>query len=147
MSNIAKMLREEISRVARRESRAGFERTRKVLSQQRQEIAQLKARVKLLERAAAAAERDRPKTVTPPPAETPTTPARFVPKGLVSMRQRLGLSAANLAKLVGVSDQTIYNWERGVSKPRPEHQAKLASLRRVGKRELQAYLDQSEPAA
>jgi len=143
MSNIAKILKEEITRIARRESRASLERTRKVLSQQRQEIAALKARLKLVERSAFATERDQPRTAVEPPAEESTKQVRFMPKGIVSMRQRLGLSVADLAKLLSVSDQTIYNWERGVSKPRPEHRAKLVSLRRVGKRELQSYLAQS----
>ncbi len=144
MSNIAKILKEEITRIARRESRASLERTRKVLSQQRQEIASLKARLKLVERSTFAAERDQPRTAVELPAEESTKQARFMPKGIVSMRQRLGLSVADLAKLLSVSDQTIYNWERGVSKPRPEHRAKLVSLRRVGKRELQNYLSRSE---
>ncbi len=143
MSNIAKILKEEITRIARRESRASLERTRKVLSQQRQEIAALKARLKLVERSTFVAERDQPRTAVEPPAEESTKQVRFMPKGIVSMRQRLGLSVADLAKLLSVSDQTIYNWERGVSKPRPEHRAKLVSLRRVGKRELQSYLAQS----
>ncbi|MCD6671805.1 MAG: helix-turn-helix domain-containing protein [Burkholderiaceae bacterium] len=143
MSNIAKTFREEIGRIARRESRASLERTRKMLSQQRQEIASLKARVKLLERSASAVERDQPTTAASP-VETSAKQVRFMPKGVASMRQRLGLSVADLAKLLSVSDQTIYNWERGLSKPRLEHQTKLFSLRQVGKRELQSFLAQSE---
>lgn len=144
MSNIAKMLREEITKIARRESRASLEQTRKVLSQQRQEIASLKARLKSLERSASAAERDQPRTAVGPLAEASTMQVRFMPKGIVSVPQRLGLSVADLAKLLSVSDQTVYNWERGVSRPRLEHRSKLASLRRVGKRELQNYLSRSE---
>lgn len=102
----------------------------------------MKARVKLLERSASAAERDQPTTA--PPVETSAKQVRFMPKGIVSMRQRLGLSVADLAKLLSVSDQTIYNWERGLSKPRLEHQTKLFSLRQVGKRELQSFLARSE---
>jgi DNA-binding transcriptional regulator YiaG len=40
--------------------------------------------------------------------------------------------------MMGVSAQTIYNWDRGVTKPGPDQQAKLASLRGVGKRQLRA---------
>lgn len=64
---------------------------------------------------------------------------RFIPKGLVSTRKRLGLSAADLAKMMGVSAQTIYNWERGVTKSGRDQLAKLASLRGVGKRQLRAH--------
>jgi DNA-binding XRE family transcriptional regulator len=36
---------------------------------------------------------------------------RFVAKGFKSLRQRLGFSAAQIGKLLGVSEQSIYNWE------------------------------------
>jgi DNA-binding transcriptional regulator YiaG len=41
--------------------------------------------------------------------------------------------------LLGVSAQTIYNWERGATKPGRDQLAKLASLRHVGKRQLRAH--------
>ena len=60
---------------------------------------------------------------------------RFVAKGLRSQRSRLGLSAAEFGKLLGVSAQSIYNWEHEVAHPRSEQISKLASLRGLGKRE------------
>jgi hypothetical protein len=44
--------------------------------------------------------------------------------------------------LVGVSPQSIYNWEREASHPRPEQIGKLAALRGIGKREAAARLKQ-----
>jgi transcriptional regulator with XRE-family HTH domain len=93
--------------------------------------------VAVLERATKKAEKA-------PPAGAAPKQVRFVPKGLASTRKRLGLSAADLAKMMGVSAQTIYNWERGVTKPRSEQVEKLASLRGVGKRQLQAHLADAE---
>lgn len=80
------------------------------------------------------------KAVTASEPGAATKQVRFVPKGLVSTRKRLGLSAAELARMMGVSAQTIYNWERGVTKPGPEQQGTLASLRGIGKREMRAHL-------
>lgn len=38
------------------------------------------------------------------------------------------MSAADYAKLVGVSPQTIYNWEKGKTRPRKEQIARLSLL-------------------
>ena len=51
---------------------------------------------------------------------TPVTKVRFVAKGLKSQRDRLGLSAAEFGKLIGVSAQSVYNWEGGQTRPRDE---------------------------
>ena len=57
-------------------------------------------------------------------------------------RERLGLSVGDFGKLLGVSAQSIYNWERETAYPRGEQLAKLAALRSIGKREAQARLAQ-----
>ena len=67
---------------------------------------------------------------------------RFVAKGLRTQRGRLGLSAAQFGTLLGVSAQSIYNWEHETAHPRGEQLAKLASLRGIGKREAEARLAQ-----
>ena len=57
-------------------------------------------------------------------------------------RERLGLSAEDFGKLLGVSAQSIYNWEHEKARPRAEQLAKVAALRGIGKREAKARLDQ-----
>jgi DNA-binding transcriptional regulator YiaG len=69
-------------------------------------------------------------------------PLRYSAKGLQSQRRRLGFSAADYGKLMGVSAQSIYNWEQGQAIPRGEQLAKLAALREIGKREARARLDE-----
>jgi DNA-binding transcriptional regulator YiaG len=72
---------------------------------------------------------------------------RFVAKGLVSLRKRLGLSAADLARLVGVSMQSVYNWEHKKATPRKEQVSAIGALRSLGKREAHQRLkDVSRPA-
>jgi len=68
---------------------------------------------------------------------------RFVAKGLRSMRARLGVSMKDLAKLVGVSEQSVYNWEHKRAVPREPQLARIAALRGKGKRDAQALLAQT----
>jgi DNA-binding transcriptional regulator YiaG len=68
-------------------------------------------------------------------AEIDTEHVRFTAKGLRSQGKRLGLSAANYGKLIGVTGQTIYSWEQETSRPRKPQVARIASLRNLGKRE------------
>ena len=72
---------------------------------------------------------------------TDAAQARFVPKGLRSHRARLGLSADEYGRLVGVSAQTIYSWEGETSTPRAALRASLAAVRGLGKREAHARLE------
>ena len=80
--------------------------------------------------------------------DEPQSKNRFSAKGLRSMRTRLGLSADQLAKLLGVSMQSVYNWERKVAVPRASQIAAIAALRSIGKREaLQRLEAQATPKA
>lgn len=144
MPNIAKVLKDEITRLARKEVRAAQEKSKTVVAQHHREISNLKTQVAALKRQAVALERQVRKAEVAPKVTAASRVIRFVPKGLASTRKRLGLSAADLAKMMGVSAQTIYNWEHGVTKPRPEQLAKLGSLRNVGKRQVQAHLAASQ---
>jgi DNA-binding XRE family transcriptional regulator len=60
--------------------------------------------------------------------------------GLCSQREHLDLSQADFGKLVRVSAQSIYQWERGSIRPRPAQLTALAALRSIGKREAQRRL-------
>ena len=136
MSNIGIVLREEISRLSRRESRSQVDPTKKTTAQHRRAIAALKRQVAVLERQVKLLSRKVLGSSPPVPSDPiVTTRVRFVAKGLRSQRNRLGLSAADFGKLVGVSAQSIYNWERELAHPRGEQRLKLASLRGIGKRQ------------
>ncbi len=139
MANIASLLKSEISRIARKEIRAETQALKKASVQYRSDIAALKrrlaeqdrliARLKKAKPAAAAAESD---------AEAPQR--RFRADGFASLRKKLGLSAADMGKLLGVSLQTIYHWEKGQSKPRASQMQGIAEVRKLGKRGAAARL-------
>lgn len=60
---------------------------------------------------------------------------QFSPKAVRAERDRLELSAADYAELVGVSGLTIYNWEKGKSRPRREQAERWLAVRGIGKRQ------------
>lgn len=142
MPNIASVLKQEIARIARKETRSEIESVKKATVQHRRYIAALKQQVRLLERQVATL-RARQASPVQAASEPDGRPVRFVAKGLRSMRERLDLSVADLARLIGVSGQTVYNWESKVTKPRVEQLKALAELRSIGKREARSRLDQS----
>jgi DNA-binding transcriptional regulator YiaG len=139
MPNIAVLLRNEISRLSRRGVRKEVQPLRKLLATHRREIAALKRTIATLDRRAklltkAVSRQNRESGV---PEERPT---RFVAKGLVSLRKRLGVSAADLARLLGVSMQSVYNWEHKKATPRKEQVEAIAALRSIGKKEAEQRL-------
>ena len=135
MSNIGTVLREEITRLARKEVRGQVDPTKKVTAQHRHEIAALKRRIADLERQVTLLLRKYASSHPEVSPEASAKPMRFSAKGLHSQRSRLGLSAIDFGKLLGVSAQTIYNWEHEVARPRGTQLGKLAALRGIGKRE------------
>lgn len=131
MANIGTLLKDEITRLARKETKAQLETLRQASSRYRTDIAALKREVADLRRQLALASK-------PPKAEeAPVESAklRFQAKGLKSHRQKLGLSAGEYGQLAGVSGQSIYNWEAGKATPRQSQVQALAALRGLGKRE------------
>jgi DNA-binding transcriptional regulator YiaG len=137
------MLKQEIVRLARREVRQRTDTLKKMSAQYRRDIAELKRRLSELQRKVMPLQKQVIKSVPAQTTEAEAEHVRFTAKGLRSQRHRLGLSAADYGKLVGVTSQTIYNWEQGTSRPRRSQVASLASLRHIGKREALARLGQS----
>ncbi len=139
MANIASLLRAEISRVARKEIRAETLPLKKASAQYRSDIAALKRRIAEQDRLISKLRKAKPETVaSDPAADSPQL--RFRAAGFASLRKKLGLSAADMGKLLGVSLQTIYHWEKGQSKPRASQMQAIAEVRKLGKRGAAARL-------
>jgi DNA-binding transcriptional regulator YiaG len=142
MPNIAAVLKGEIVRLARKEARQQTIVLKRASAQHRRDIAELKHRLSDLQRKVSPLQKQVLKSVPGQTAEPEAEHVRFTAKGLRSQRKRLGLSADNYGKLIGVTGQTIYSWEQEISRPRRAQVARLASLRHLGKREAQARLRQ-----
>lgn len=146
MPNLANVLKEEIARLARKEIRAYVGDTQKQVARHRREIAELKRANTDLNRRLNFLEKQEKQRLEQPAepkviiqkadgsTEAEST-ARFSPKWLATHRSKLGLSAADYAKLVGCSPLSIYKWEKGESTPRAKQREALASIRGIGKRE------------
>ncbi|MFY9327772.1 MAG: helix-turn-helix transcriptional regulator [Georgfuchsia sp.] len=138
MSNMATLLKEEIARAARKEVRIETEKLKKSSAQYRSNIAGLKRRVTELEKQVSRLNKNATKTAVVPAAPSTPSRVRFSAKGLLAQRQRLGLSAADLGTLLGVSQQTIYNWASEISRPRQKQMIAIAGLRGLSKTQAQA---------
>jgi DNA-binding transcriptional regulator YiaG len=141
MPNIATVLKAETSRLARKEAKALVEPLRKANAQYRRDIAELKRQLQAMTREVEFLTRQEQKRVQAPAPASAANGKRFSPAGLAAHRERLGLAAADYAELVGVSTQTIYNWEKGKSVPRKEQLAALAAVKGIGKREALRRLE------
>ena len=76
-----------------------------------------------------------------PPKASAAEGVRFAARWVKADRERLGLSAKDYGLLVGVAGLTIYNWEKGKSKPRDKQLAAWAKVRGIGKREAWRRLE------
>lgn len=142
MPDIASVLKQEIGRLARKESRALFDPLRKSVAVQRREIAALKRELESLRREV---KRLRKNVGTPAtsPAPTPETqrPIRFSPASLKKHREKVGLSQQEYGTLLGVTSNTIWNWENGNAVPRLRQRERIAEVRSLGKRAAREALE------
>lgn len=114
MPNIAGVLKAEIVRIARKVVTADLRSARKQSSQLRHRIAALKRMMKELQKDVAPRieELKRQAVVA---VQSPATPEGkrvwAFAKGIRALRKRLGLTQAELAKLLGVSASAVTQWE------------------------------------
>lgn len=155
MANLAQALKDEITRLARKEVRQHLATPKKLQAQHRRDIAELKRQIADLERRLVYLEKQEKRRIDQGPAVVEKiiiqegdaeavdgrTAPRFQARGLRSHREKLGLSAADYGALVGVSGLTVYNWEKEKSKPRQAQIAKLVEVRQLGKREALRRLE------
>ena len=144
MPNIASVLKDEVLRLARKEVRREVEGLKKASAQYRSDIAALKRQVAALEKQQARVEKKLPSKVAAEVEGEGATRFRFSAKRLAAMRGKLGLSAGDMGTLIGVSAQTIYNWEAEKTRPRQSQLAAIAAVRKLGKREIKAQLSKSK---
>lgn len=133
MANLGKIIREEIAKSVLKAVRGtGFgAELRKIRAQ----LVVLEKRVSALEkapaRAAAAARRGR---------RVDRRKLRFTPSTLKGIRAKLGVTQQEMAQLLGVSGNAVWQWEAGRAKPRAGHLAQMRKLRGIGKREARRRL-------
>lgn len=145
MANIASLLKTEIARIARKEVRAEVESLKKTNSQHRSLIVQLRREIAALQKQLRQVNRERA-------AVTNETKAlnrkyRFSATRLTTHRAKFALSAGDYGRLVGVSGSTVYLWERGKSRPKPEQVQQLGMLKGLSRKTALAQLEQLKGSA
>jgi DNA-binding transcriptional regulator YiaG len=142
MSQFSILLKKEISRIAKKEVRAEVTPAKKSGSQARSEITALKQRVARLEAALKKLGNPsgRSRTAAAEASDEDSPKLRFRAGGFATLRKKLDISAHDMAQLLGVSAQSVYHWETGKSKPQARQLAAIASIRKLGKKEVTARL-------
>ncbi len=144
MANLAAALKEEIRRLARREIKAETGATKQAVAQYRRRYRPLERQLRDQEKRIALLQgQDQKRCEEAGPAAEAVENFRFSPRS-VKARARLGLSAADYAKLVGVTQLTIYNWEKGKTRPRPRAVRDARGHPRHRKREAMRRLQAPE---
>jgi DNA-binding transcriptional regulator YiaG len=140
--NLAGILKEAMSRLAKKEIRAETGKTKQAVARYRRDIARLKREVQSQHKEIVFLKAQEQKRLGQrPSAEEPVGKVRFSARAVRAQRRRLGLSAADYGKLVGVSGLTVYSWEHGKRRPRRAQLAALVAARSVGKREAHSKLE------
>ena len=147
MPNIAKVLKDEIARVAKKQVKSF------VTPLHHQQVALKKALV-VLKRTMAGLEKNTAQLVKESASRAAAAPAVepaaesgkrmwIFSKGIRSMRKKLNVSQAEFAKLIGVSAQAVTLWENkgGKLDLRQSTKQALVAIRGIGAREARRRLD------
>lgn len=146
MANFAAAFKDEIRRLARKEIKDDVGKLHKFIAEMRRAVAMLKRRVRSLEtenRRLAREVAGGPKTEVATP-EQKADRARISGRAVLRLREKLRLTQAEFARLVGVSAQSVYQWERkgGRLRLRSATKAALLDVRTIGAREARRRLQQ-----
>jgi DNA-binding transcriptional regulator YiaG len=142
MPNIAGVLKEEIRRLAKKEIKAQVSPTKQAVARYRADIAKLKRQLSQQEKQIKLLHKQQGQ---PPVEEEPSESTRYSARSVRAQRKRLGLSAADYGKLIGVGGLSIYNWEHEKARPRKAQLAALAAVRGIGKKEALKRLAELTP--
>ncbi|MEI6336938.1 MAG: helix-turn-helix domain-containing protein [Methylococcaceae bacterium] len=142
MSTIEKSIKAEIIRLATKVAKAAIQPVKKPGIAVRKAVADLKKRVLVLERENRSLKADLSKIPHPAPVAADGAKARITGKGMRSLRKKLGLTQGDFGKLVGVTSQNVYQWERkdGALRVRDVTRASIVAIRDMGAREAKAIL-------
>ncbi len=141
MSNFAQQLKNEISRIAKKEVRTETQALKKASTAYRGEIAALKRRIADLESQVKKQGKSASRTnVAESPSEVQKIGLRFRVEGFANLRKKLAISAADMGKLLGVSAQSVYHWETGKTKPRANQLIAISVVRKMTKKAVDAKL-------
>ena len=145
MSSLIASLKSEITRVARKELKGELQALRKVATAHRSEIAALKRDLKSVAAQLKAIKRNSETSAKETPAAAVLTEqgrSNFTAARFAALRSKLGLTQAEMAKVLGASSLSVHKWESGSVQPRNAQLQKIAMAAKLGKRAARAIVEQ-----
>lgn len=143
MPTFANQFKGEVSRLAKKEVKTEFQALKKAFAAHRREITSLKRRLSELEALVKKMSKGTSRSsVLESTVEDSGVGLRFRATGFAALRKKLGISAAEMGKLLDVSAQSVYHWESGKTKPRASQLEAISAVRKMGKREVTAKLNE-----
>jgi DNA-binding transcriptional regulator YiaG len=144
--DVARVLREEVQRLAKRQVKAGLAPIKRDTVRLKKHVADFRRELTALTRTSRELLARVTAVVATKEAAVATERAatlRPTSKSLARLRHRLGLTQVEFGKLLGVSGQAVLNWERKGSRVRMRsaNLAALAGIQKIGKREARRRLE------
>jgi DNA-binding transcriptional regulator YiaG len=141
VGKIEEVIRQEISRLAKKTTKGNLESLGTKLIELRRTVSSLTRRVSVLEEKLSTHQNNQTahKTRLRAPEEQVRS-ARFTPLLIKKLRKRLGITQDDLALLLDISKGAIVSWESGRTKPREAHKESLVALRKLGRRDIKKLL-------
>jgi DNA-binding transcriptional regulator YiaG len=139
--DVASVLKQEISRIARKEITAAVRQQAKQIQNLKSTVRGLREQVASLNQSVAKLSKAASRQVAEPQQLEEASPVRISPKGIRKHRQRLKLSQGEMARMLGVSPASVGFWETGRTKPQGDNRTAIAELRTMGIKEARAKLD------
>lgn len=147
MPDVARVLREEVQRLAKRQVKAALTPLKRDGVRLKKQVADLRRELTALTRTSRELLARASTVLDAKEAETATERAKTLrptSKSLVRLRRRLALTQVEFGRLLGVSGQAVLNWERkgGRVRMRAANLEALAAIQKIGKREARRRLAQ-----
>ena len=147
MPDVARVLREEVQRLAKKQVKAGLAPIKRETVRLKKQVADLRRELAALTRTSRELLARVTAVVTTKETAVATERAatlRPTSKSLVRLRRRLALTQIQFGRLLGVSGQAVLNWERKGSRVRMRsaNLAALAGIQTMGKREARRRVEE-----
>ena len=138
--DIKQAFSDEVRRLARKEIKLAVAPLLETVSDLRRLVAEQKKRIAALEKRLPNESANEKISIGDEFEQESGRSVRINAAGIVRLRNKLGLTQAEFAKVVGVAMHTVSVWEQGRRIPRKAQKVRICALRKVGKRELKRRL-------
>ena len=144
MSDIRKVMNEEIRRLAKKEIKIALAPILATNSALKKRVAEQEKRIRQLEARTVQAAAQAPSAAPGKAEDAKEKQIRLTPARIRKIRTKLAISQAQFAKILGVNTQSVNFWENGKTTPRALLKKTMAAIRDMGKREIAKLFAEKE---